>query len=254
MKKIDKHPQPNFLRDWFERERQQDLDVTYEGGFKAATIIENGEKKSLYVKVKESLLDEQGYLCCYTGKRINLDTSHIEHLKPQTKSKQNRAEGKEDYEDVKYKNLLAAFPKKLMETDPQTGQKKHIKCEFGAERRNDKELPITPLDEKCEQWFLFTPFGEIKGLNDAAKETIKILNLDCPRLQDERSSVIDEILQNTSISQAAVERALENAFERTVGRMFKPYCFVLKLACELRLKKFEKDANRNKFAQQQKKK
>ena len=141
-----------------------------------------------------------------------------------------------------------------METDRRTGQKKHIKCEYGAEFRRDRTLPITPLDENCEQWFLFTPFGEIKGVNDAAVETIRILNLDCQRLKDERSNIITAILLNKELTETAVKRKAENAFERDGSNRFQPYCFVLKLACKLRLIKFEKDAKRKKFVQQQKNK
>lgn len=31
-------------------------------------------------KLKESLIEEQHYLCCYCECRITLETSHIEHL------------------------------------------------------------------------------------------------------------------------------------------------------------------------------
>ena len=235
MKRIIKNSQPDFLREWFKKEKRENLDVTYEGGFKSAFVEELGERETLYKKVKESLLDEQGYLCCYTGKRIDLETSHIEHLKPQTESKKNRVAGNQDYDDVNYRNLLAAFPKVN-------------ECEFGARPRGDKKLPITPLEANCEKRFLFTQFGEIQGVNDDAKDTIAILNLDCEVLRDERSIVINSILTNEDLTEAAVERAAENMFEKDGKGRFKPYCFVLKLACELRLKKIERDRIRNRFA------
>lgn len=253
MKKIVKNPQPELLIKWFKEERRENRDVSYEYGFKAVSIIENGEKKNLYTIVKESLLDEQGFLCCYTGKRIDLDSSHIEHLKPQSISKENRNAGIPDFDDVNYQNLLAAFPKKMLETDVLTGQKKHTECEFGAEARKDEVLPITPLDDNCEEKFSFNEFGEIKPTNNEdedAIQTIKLLDLDNPRLKDERKNVIDAILLTEYLTEANVRRNAENAFERDGNRRFKPYCFVIKLACELRLRKIEKGKRVRRFAQQ----
>ena len=57
MKRIFKKPQPEYLREWLEKEKAKKLDVTYDGGFKSAFVEEKGGKTSLYEKVKESLLD-----------------------------------------------------------------------------------------------------------------------------------------------------------------------------------------------------
>ncbi|XZF61302.1 MAG: retron system putative HNH endonuclease [Gloeotrichia echinulata DVL01] len=34
--------------------------------------------------VHNSLLQEQGFICCYCGRHINHENSHIEHLQPRT--------------------------------------------------------------------------------------------------------------------------------------------------------------------------
>ncbi|WP_292775105.1 retron system putative HNH endonuclease [Nostoc sp. NMS9] len=49
--------------------------------------------------VHDSLLQEQGFICCYCGRRITKDISHIEHLKPR-KTHYNLA--------LEYTNLLAS--------------------------------------------------------------------------------------------------------------------------------------------------
>ncbi|MBK7994613.1 MAG: hypothetical protein IPK14_14885 [Blastocatellia bacterium] len=60
-------------------------------------------ERSVKNVVHNSLIKEQGSICCYTGIRISVDSSHIEHLKPQTICVGN--------EDVEYNNLLAAYPR-----------------------------------------------------------------------------------------------------------------------------------------------
>lgn len=34
--------------------------------------------------LKQSLMAEQGYICCYCERRLTDDDSHIEHLRPQS--------------------------------------------------------------------------------------------------------------------------------------------------------------------------
>lgn len=38
--------------------------------------------RDLRETILRSLVEEQGWLCAYTGRRIALDRCHIEHLKP----------------------------------------------------------------------------------------------------------------------------------------------------------------------------
>ena len=42
--------------------------------------LQNPEKRELH----EALIQEQGDICCYCGMRITRESSHIEHLKPQS--------------------------------------------------------------------------------------------------------------------------------------------------------------------------
>jgi uncharacterized protein (TIGR02646 family) len=47
-----------------------------------ATNFRNPQKEIVH----QSLLTEQGYICCYCQRRINLNNSHIEHFKPKDES------------------------------------------------------------------------------------------------------------------------------------------------------------------------
>lgn len=238
MKRIKKKRAPTSLTQWIQN--QNGVNCTFDNW---ETALKN--------EVKESLLDEQGYLCCYTGKRIDMDSSHIEHLKPQSLSEQNRQQGIADEDDIDYRNLLAAYPKKLVERNKITGEKREIKCQFGAQARNNDELPITPLQENCERRFLFDEFGNIDPANNNdidAETTITLLNLRHKDLIDGRKAVFDGILWNDDLTEAKVRETAENAMDEDGENRYKQYCFVLKKACELRLKILDKERKIRKYA------
>jgi uncharacterized protein (TIGR02646 family) len=65
--------------------------------------------------LREFLLREQGFICCYCGQRLlNNEKSPIEHLEPKSLKFWNEDEGKHDYVNVHltydYDNLLASCP------------------------------------------------------------------------------------------------------------------------------------------------
>lgn len=88
MKYILKGTEPAEFIDW-KNQANEDWTPSYE-------ILQAPEKEILHT----ALMAEQGYLCCYCGKRIDERTeSHIEHLIPQCIAK--------DLE-LEYSNLLAS--------------------------------------------------------------------------------------------------------------------------------------------------
>lgn len=68
MKYIHKNPEPIGLRQY-----KQNLNASYAGLRK---------KKALYRAVKLSLAQEQGFICCYCGRRVSgsAPDTQIEHL------------------------------------------------------------------------------------------------------------------------------------------------------------------------------
>ncbi|MFC0200161.1 retron system putative HNH endonuclease [Paracoccus rhizosphaerae] len=118
--------------------------------------------------IRQALVSEQGGLCAYTGCKIDVDTCHIEHLKPQKHCSA--------LEDVAYSNLAAAVPK------PNTG----IKFPYGAHLKDNWPSPdestlfVSPLSIGCSARFSFSFSGKISASNvtdSAADETIKRLGL-----------------------------------------------------------------------------
>ena len=152
-------------------------------------------------KLKESLLKEQGYLCAYCMSRISEDTMKVEHWHPQrsdTEGKKLSAEEKEKERllSIDYKNMLAVC----------TGNEGHPQKEQHCDtRKGNKHLlynPSNPQDHnRLKIYYLRS--GEIAS-EDAAfcaqlgkKEGEKagVLNLNCPKLINNRAAIIDAVLK-----------------------------------------------------------
>lgn len=155
------------------------------------------------------LLKEQGYICCYCGRRISSShNSHIEHLKPKSKSRSP------SYADlvVTYTNLLASCNGYTEEQESEYEEKLKQKRdtpkpaqEFcGAKKGEwyDDTLTVSPLIEKCAEYFTYTAAGVIGSANidpirkKAADQTIIQLGLNNEKLIRDREEVIKKTLKH----------------------------------------------------------
>jgi uncharacterized protein (TIGR02646 family) len=183
---------------------------------------------NLRQEIKLSLIQEQGYLCCYTGRRIDPQNAHIEHLKPQ--------EICVDHEDTAYSNLLAAYPSDHVDHE----------CAYGAHHKKNwyhSILFVHPLRPDCERRFRYRDNGSIGPVNpdDAgAKETICHLNLNDKELQNLRRTAIDAALYEDNLSKGQVSRLMAAMDLLDSNGQYREFCFVIKQACERYLKRFEK--------------
>ena len=125
MKYIHKNPEPVGLRQY-----KQNPNASYVGLRK---------KKALYHTVKLSLAQEQGFICCYCGRRISGISSdtQIEHLYAKGTSVYD--EMQLDYET----NLLACCDGGKSERQTDSIRKEDLYCE--APKLNTI-LPINPLN------------------------------------------------------------------------------------------------------------
>ena len=206
MKYIQKDSTPQALRDWFEGQLLPDgqrINCGY------------GDMPSdVRAVVKQRLLEEQGGLCCYTGMRVNSENSHIEHFKPQS--------ARIEYEDVNYRNLLAAY----------SGISK--RCQFGAHAKDDwydENLLVSPLHQSCETKFRFKQSGKIAPSDNedaAAVETIRRLRLDDQSLEENRQSAIDEALFRPEQGDAQLQMLIQRLYDRDKSGQFSIFCFVIK--------------------------
>jgi uncharacterized protein (TIGR02646 family) len=165
MRYIHKSAEPDTFNKW----KQANTTATFDD-------LGNGSNHHLKQAVKASLLAEQKYLCCYCENRIAAQTSHIEHLLPQSNYPQKQLD---------YSNLLASC-----EAD---GKKTHC-----GHKKDRQLLPITPLDStEPSQHFIFAADGNVypRTENDnAANTTISILGLNAKRLVTMRNTAISTII------------------------------------------------------------
>jgi uncharacterized protein (TIGR02646 family) len=136
------------------------------------------------IDVHDSLLQEQGFICCYCGRRITRENSHIEHLKPR-KTYQNLA--------LEYTNLLASCQRERERKEP-------LHCGSKKDEWYDEHLMVSPLDINCSEFFRYTEDGqilatEILGKESAANTTINKLGLNIDKLQTMRSQAIEAIFE-----------------------------------------------------------
>ena len=223
MKHINKGAEPRELRDWINNQPLED-------GQRININYDDMPKKP----VKKRLLEDQGWLCCYTGLRIEEEDSHIEHIKPQAIC--------DRYEKIAYNNLLAAYP----------GDKKYPG--FGAtEKKNwyNTDFFINPLKKLCETCFAFDMEGRIRPTDGAqraaAQETIKRLRLGHYTLEQMRKDVIEEVLfpKGKPISEAKLRAIVSGAYTQPDADGRLPHlCFVIEQVARKLLHKVERDRKR----------
>jgi uncharacterized protein (TIGR02646 family) len=224
MKHIVKGAEPRELRDWINNqpmENGQRINIDYNDMPKGS--------------VKRRLLEDQGWLCCYTGIQVNEARSHIEHIKPRAMC--------DRYEKVDYANLLAAYP----------GDDKP-NCGFGAKAKENWHDPdhfINPLRKQCETCFHFDMDGGITPVDgaqlEAARHTIKHLKLAHSALIQMRRDAIEEVLfpRDKPISEAKLRVIAEGAYsQRNNEGRFPHLCFVIEQVARLLLHKVERDRKR----------
>ncbi len=219
MRWIRKITEPHELSEWRARYRS-DINFGY--------ALMRGSHK-VVVAVSNSLLLEQGWLCAYTGLRIELDSCHIEHIKAQTHCVPS--------ETVAYNNMGACFP----EPNPKS------KTPYGAEKKgswpppSEQHLFVSPLDQSCETRFLFNLHGQIRSTDDdqAAKTTIKKLGLDHPKLESYRKLAIQGTLgKSNNLHIKDARKRLRRLQSQQNGRL-EPFCFVLVQALKKHIKRLE---------------
>lgn len=210
MRRIVKTHAPTELTTW--REENKDLNHSYDDLL--GTVAHEALKKKL--------LEEQGYLCAYTGRSIETTSSHVEHLKPQ-----NKCVG---CEDVEYKNVVACFPADGGDTS--YGYGAPIKGGWWKE-----EKFLSPLSQDCERHYKFTWSGKIYPHPEdhvKAKETISAIGLDNNDLKKLRKARIDgffgfgEQTRRRPLSIADAKTVLRNIDQFDGNRRLKEFCFVLK--------------------------
>jgi uncharacterized protein (TIGR02646 family) len=184
--------------------------------------------------VENGLHGEQGAICAYTGRRIQLRPGppreigfHLEHLTPQ--------EHCEEGEDTDYNNLVACWP------EPNSKES----APYGAVLKDnwpspaDEHLFVSPLRADCTSRFSFDRRGDIsiaRAGDTAAEETIMRLGLKHKELIALRKAAIQGALNPAgrllSLPEAEKLRRGMDREEQELNQgrsvTLRPFCFAIR--------------------------
>lgn len=235
------HP-PQELIDWIAQQKAASVNLHYDvlGQVERA----GGGKADVKQAIVRQRLKDQGYLCAYTMVRISEENCHVEHVVPRSDS--NACQRPE--ETIRYDNMLACYPQ-----DDSKG-----KCPFGAHAREDRPLPISPLQANCERRLRFRANGSVEAADPADNEAVlitdekgQLLRLNHPRLVAWREEAIRAALfpkGGRELSIAAARRFSRRVRDFSWGQQLRPYCVALAQAAEEHAAKLEKLRNKRRFA------
>ena len=182
MKRIYKNDEPQEILQWKSKFKNKNGRVPR---YSDLNEVENLPHK---IFLKNSLISEQGHICCYCCKPIATKNSHIEHIRPKERNEYRAI-------SLEYENLLASC---------QGYHDREENCGHSKDNAFNEELFVSPLEENCESLFEFSNRGKIKAVdgNERAGYTIELLNLDTEQLNAARteamwvSGAMDELTED----------------------------------------------------------
>lgn len=161
--------------------------------------------------LKDRLLEDQGYICCYCGCRIHNDEkTKIEHIKCQKHYKEL---------DLCFDNMLVSCDGGDKDRNNNVTPRHHCHCDA---KKGDNDIPISPLDVNIEAQFLYFDDGTVEGCTNEGRELIQILGLNIPYLVNIRKNIW-KIYDGYSKDELLKE--LEYVNEKHGGK-YVEYCFV----------------------------
>jgi uncharacterized protein (TIGR02646 family) len=173
-----------------------------------------------------SLLQDQGWLCCYCMNEISSETARLVQFLPFKD------------ESLNYSNLFLAC--NYSNNLPTTQQHCYIK-------KGTELIPKYMSDERCSEYFRYNTLGEIlpsgtfrtvrkckdnfwklTPVQQAVLSAIEILNLNTDRLKDQRKAILQQIATMFArATKAQIQKAIEVFGLRDKTGKFKRYCEVV---------------------------
>jgi len=175
------------------------------------------------LELKESLLSEQNYLCCYCMKRIP------EHAAPYMKVEHYKCQNFHEDLQLNYRNLFGACI-------GNEGQPNRVQtCDT---KKGNQELTINLLTNAtcCENLFKYNAEGEIMSVddnNEINRQLNEVLNLNMQTLKEGRSEVYLEVQRKVEAHsrQLGSKQLRVNYFEREKQDWLTPRDEKLKQYC-----------------------
>lgn len=174
MKYIKKGNEPNSLKQY----RETTENASYKG------FVDTDQQ------LKKSLLKEQKYICAYCMGSIDENHMSIEHYISQKKHKDSMlSEDEHKNKELDYKNMLGVCLNK---------------CEHCDKSRGNKPIRVlNPLYKNCERKLTYSTSGEILAISndtDVHYDINDLFRLNCEKLVDARSSVVNNIMEQFRIN------------------------------------------------------
>ncbi len=170
-------------------------------------------------ELRESLLTEQGYICCYCMQRISADRMKIEHWQSQ-----------DEYSEFQldYNNLLGAC-------EGGQGSPSHLQhCDT---KKGNTEITINPLDNhrNCEDLTRYSGNGQIYSHDVTIDEELNnVLNLNTQTLVNNRKEVLELVLKQLKSqypkgdwTEAILNKKIQQWSDRQKDGKHKPYCQIV---------------------------
>jgi len=231
MKYIVKNEEPEKLKKY-----RKTKNSTYSG------FSNNNGKKD----VKTELLKEQGYICAYCMKRIDIETIRIEHWKSQSEFPNLQLD---------YSNMLGVC-EGIIDFTPNTENPDHLKnhCE---KNRGNKQLTISPLNSNLIEQLKYTEKGLIFSDNENINNDLNenVLNLNIRTLKTNRAKIYEGVKFGLNIKaknklkinmvteknwfENDIKKELKKYSEKDSNQMFEPYCEIVNYFLKKALKKSE---------------
>jgi uncharacterized protein (TIGR02646 family) len=119
--------------------------------------------------IKQATLREQFGLCAYCCKKIDVQSSHNEHIEARHLAPNRQLD---------FRNIIASC-----NTDGRCGK-----------AHDSQPLPLTPLMTECETELKFYLSGKVEGLTQRSAESITVLGLDSRAIREERKQMVDNLI------------------------------------------------------------
>jgi len=185
MRHIKKNPEPDYFANW-------------KSNFKAINgrdaVYEDLKGTREYLRLKESLLKEQGYICCYCEKRIGqqpyLKDCDIEHFMPRHPDGSVLSEDEcKECKDAQltYTNLFVSCKGESGDSADHCNHKKDNWFSF--------QTCISPADPRIGGIFGFRLDGKMFVIDPIGQEMAKHLHLNSYVLMEQRKAAFDMALE-----------------------------------------------------------
>lgn len=209
MRKVTKEKSPEWFEKWKDEFRNaQGREPHYVSDFST----DDDEGKQRRYRLREQLVKEQGYICCYCMGRIfpKSESSHIEHFWPKKHFKDM---------DLDYENLFASCQGNYQSED------------YCGHRKNDwwDVNMVMPTENRIEKMFYYTEDGRIHSAQgsdmDIAQKMIRNLGLDSYHLERNRKEAIDnsELYDDMEYTEEEI-RDFIAFYDGKQGGKYTPYC------------------------------